>query len=264
MAALVGAALFVSAPTFAASANGDQNLFALYQQVQQLQEQVRTLNGEIDTLKHRVEQNQKHQMSRNEGFDSRLSKLEGGSQPGGAGSTGTSGATSLDLDGESSAGSSATTGTTSGANTEGGNSSDYGSEVLGPDSSSGSNAQSSINASYENAFNQLQNQKYDKAISSFKKFVAQYPDTDLTDNAWYWLGEAYYVQGNLGASEQAFQTVVNKFKQSRKVPGALYKIALIEAAGGHTDNAKATLQGLIGQYPSSGVAEEAKKKLKSM
>ena len=44
------------------------------------------------------------------------------------------------------------------------------------------------------------------------------------DNAQYWLGEAYYVNHDYTNALAAFQRVVDKYPQSRKVPDALLKV----------------------------------------
>jgi TolA-binding protein len=48
-------------------------------------------------------------------------------------------------------------------------------------------------ASYDAAFSALKGADYPRAISGFKGFIANYPDSNLASNAQYWLGEAYYV-----------------------------------------------------------------------
>jgi tol-pal system protein YbgF len=228
-------------------ASGSRSLFTLYQKMQRLQKQVRELNGEIDTLKHRIKQNQKVQSDTYEDLDNRLSKLEKDGKRDGSSADGNEDNRAQENKSRKSAGQ---------------KNDDYGSKDF--QSSEGGADESEVKSAYMDGFNKLKNSHYDAAISSFKKFVSDYPDSDLADNAWYWLGEAYYVQGKPDASEKAFQTVVNRFSSSEKLPGSLYKIGLIEAAGGHTDNAKATLQRVIDQYPDSKVADLAKKKLQSM
>ena len=51
-----------------------------------------------------------------------------------------------------------------------------------------------------------------------------YPDSPLADNAQYWLGEAYYVNKSFPEALAAFQRVVDKYPQSRKLPDAMLKI----------------------------------------
>lgn len=217
-------------PMQLAQNNNGPNLFSLYQQIQQLQQQVRELNGQVDTLQYKLKQNEQGQRDLYQNLDKRLSKLEnGGASNGAAGN--------------------ANGGTATAGNDDGSNASDV---------------DSATQSAYMDGFNKLKNGQYDASISAFKQFVSQHPQTSLTDNAWYWLGEAYYVQQQLDNSEKAFETVVNQFKNSPKVPSSLYKIGLIEAAQNQTDNAKSTLQRVLDQYPDSDSADLAKQKLQSL
>lgn len=211
------------------SGNGP-NLFSLYQQIQQLQQQVRELNGQVDTLQYKLKQSEQGQRDLYKNLDQRLSQLE-----------------------NSDAGSNANAGSSPGEPTG-----------TSPASSGNGDVDPAIQSAYMDGFNQLQNGKYDAAIASFKQFVAQHPETSLTDNAWYWLGEANYVQQNMGDSLEAFETVVNRFKNSPKMPAALYKIGLIQIAQNQTDNGESTLQRVVDQYPDSDSADLAQQKLQSL
>ncbi|MES1925243.1 tol-pal system protein YbgF [Salinisphaera sp. T31B1] len=211
-------------PVLLAQNSGGPNMFSLLQDIQRLQEQVRDLRGQIDTLKYQLRQNEQGQRDLYENLDKRLSALENGS----AGGTG-----------QSSTGSD-----------------DYGSAGGGEDGE--------IQAQYTDAFNKLKNGQYDGAITGFKNFLQQHPESAYSDNAWYWLGEANYVQRNYDESLKAFQTVVNRFKASNKVAGSLYKIGVIQAEQGETDNARATLERVVSQYPDDSAADMARKRLQSM
>lgn len=211
---------------------GSQNLFALYQQVQRLQEQVRELNGEVDTLKHQLKLNRQSQEDLYQNLDKRLGKLEGGDQ-GEESDGGMHDASAGNADDEH------------GSEQQSGNDSDQ-------------------KAAYMKGFDQLKDNQYDKAIASFKQYVADYPDGQFTDNAWYWLGESYYVKGDQENALKAFKKITTRFQSSPKMPGALYKIGLIEANKGDKTQAKSTLQQVIDKYPDSNVANLASKKLKSL
>ncbi|GAB3684013.1 tol-pal system protein YbgF [Salinisphaera aquimarina] len=206
--------------------NGGPNTFALLQSIQRLQEQVRDLRGQIDTLKYQQRQNEQGQRDLYENLDKRLSALENGGAGMGSG----------------------------GADTSGG---DYGAGADG-------GGDPEVQSQYMAAFDQLKNGQYDGAISGFKGFLDQHPESAYSDNAWYWLGEANYVKRNYDASLEAFQTVVNRFKASNKVAGALYKIGVIQSEQGQTDNARATLQRVVSQYPDDSAADMARKRLQSM
>lgn len=210
-----------------ASNNGGPNLFALFQDVQRLQSEVRDLQGQVDTLKYQLRQNEQGQRDLYENLDKRMSALENG----GAGASG---------------------GDAAGAAGDG--QADYGTVSQDPE----------VEKAYTAAFDKLKSGDYDAAIGAFKGFLQQNPESRYSDNAWYWLGEANYVKRNYDASLEAFQTVVNRFRASDKVPGSLYKIGVIQDERGETDNAYGTLKRVVDQYPDSNVAEMARKRLQGL
>ncbi|WP_348760426.1 tol-pal system protein YbgF [uncultured Salinisphaera sp.] len=220
----------VSAPLGAATAaptmqlaqnNSGPNLFALYQQIQQLQQEVRDLNGQVDTLQYQLDQQKQGQRDLYQDIDKRLAKLESGATPAGSGAdNGASGA-----------------------------------------SAGNANVDPAVQSAYMAGFNKLKDGDYPAAIDAFKKFVQDNPETALTPNAWYWMGEAYYVQQKPDAARQSFETVVNRFAASPKVADSLYKIGLIQASSGENDNAKATFKRVVSQYPDSDAASQAKSRL---
>ncbi len=207
-----------------ASNNGGPNLFSLFQDVQRLQSEVRDLQGQVDTLKYQLRQNEQGQRDLYENLDKRMSALENGGAGAGSG----------DAAGDAQA--------------------DYGTVSQDPE----------VEKAYTAAFDKLKSGDYDGAIGAFKGFIQQNPESSYSDNAWYWLGEANYVKRNYDASLEAFQTVVNRFRASDKVPGSLYKIGVIQDERGETDNAYGTLKRVVDQYPDSNVAEMARKRLQGL
>ena len=81
-------------------------------------------------------------------------------------------------------------------------------------------------AAYAAAYDLLrpEQRRYQEAIEAFELFIQQYPNGKFTDNARYWLGEANYVTQNNEAALAAFQQVLEFHPRSPKVPGALLKI----------------------------------------
>jgi len=119
-------------------------------------------------------------------------------------------------------------------------------------------------AAYQKAFNLLKDSKYTDAIKELKAFVATYPSGEFTDNAYYWLGEAQYVNHELPVARDTFRDMIKKFPQSSKVADALLKIAYIEYDSAQYANARNLLNDVITRYPTSSAARMAEKRLEKM
>lgn len=109
-------------------------------------------------------------------------------------------------------------------------------------------------AAYQAAFQRVQARDFPAAIAAFEAFVADYPDTNLTANGHYWLGELYSAETRLEPAAAAFQTVLDDYPESNKVPDALYKLGLLKARQGQPDTSRELLQRLIADYPDSNAA----------
>ncbi|MDY0092612.1 MAG: tol-pal system protein YbgF [Candidatus Vecturithrix sp.] len=65
---------------------------------------------------------------------------------------------------------------------------------------------------------------YQNALHMFQQVAAFYPQSDLTDNAYYWIGEIHYAGKNYPAAVQSFQTVVYSYPSGNKLPDAMLKM----------------------------------------
>jgi tol-pal system protein YbgF len=118
-------------------------------------------------------------------------------------------------------------------------------------------------ALYANNLNLLKNGRYDDAAKGFRDMLDQYPQGNYADNAWYWMGEAYYVKRDFNDAQQSFQSLVDRFPASPKVPDALLKIGLINLEQKKTSQGKAVLQRIVKEFPNSKAADVARSKLKT-
>lgn len=109
-----------------------------------------------------------------------------------------------------------------------------------------------------------QQRRYDEAAKAFRAFLEKYPESPLAANAQYWLGEAYYVSQKNAEALAAFEALVEKYPDSAKVPGALYKIGRIKAAEGDKAAARQAYQRVLKAYPSSPAANLARKQLEQL
>lgn len=81
-------------------------------------------------------------------------------------------------------------------------------------------------AAYDAAYQFIKDREYEKAVDAFHAFINQYPESDLTPNAYYWLGEVYLVIPKPELAKQAFIVVVSKYTTHRKAPDAFYKLGV--------------------------------------
>lgn len=218
-----------------ATAGSGGGSFALLQQVQSLQDEVRQLRGEIEQLKHETKQREQGQRELYQNLDSRLQALEGKRGSGNV---------------EDGAANGGPDGSGSGASENANNNAPVDEQA----------AEEAYNA----AFNLLKQGKYSESVTGFNDFVKKYNGSKYTDNAWYWLGEAHYVNREYKQSLQAFRTVLKDYKNSPKAPGAMYKVGVIQDEQGNTEAAQSTLAKVIRTYPDDNAAELARKRLKAI
>lgn len=207
---------------------GGGNLFSLYQNIQALQEDLRDLRGQIEELRHQARQREQRQRDLYQDLDSRLQALER-----------EVGIVSAPIAG--------------GAPEE---------AAAAVDSADGADAEA-VEQAYLAAFEKLQ-QERQAAIRDFEAFVQAHPDSEYTDNAWYWLGQAHYVEREYGKASNAFQQILEGFPDSNKAPDALYKTAVIQDERGEYANARKTLNEVIEKYPEDAAAELARKRLEAL
>lgn len=106
---------------------------------------------------------------------------------------------------------------------------------------------------YQIAYAKLKSQDFNGAIKGFNAFLAQYPNSSLAGNSYYWLGKSYLLvqPQDLNKAQVAF-TKVGEHPQSNKVPEALYELGKVYFLKGDKPRAKTLLQQVIDNYGASG------------
>lgn len=116
-------------------------------------------------------------------------------------------------------------------------------------------------AAYQAAYSDIASGRYDLARQAFEQYLAHYPDTEVSDNAQYWIGECNYATGNFEGAISAFGKVVQNYPKGDKVPAALFKIGVSHARLGHNEESKKYFRLLIQKYPKSAEASLAKERM---
>lgn len=115
--------------------------------------------------------------------------------------------------------------------------------------------------SYMAAYDFVEKKQYEKAQLALQEFIQQYPQSAYIPNAEYWLGELYLQNKNYASAIAHFENVVNNYPSSNKHAACLYKLGVTLAANGQTEEAKNKYQNVVQQYPDSDAAKLAQKQL---
>ena len=110
---------------------------------------------------------------------------------------------------------------------------------------------------YQAAFELLKVERYEMAATAFKQFLVTFPDSELADNAQYWLAESYYASDKFEQALTDFEVVINNYPRSRKVPDALLKMGYCNYSLRRWDAARVTLTRVQADYPETTAARLA-------
>ena len=204
----------------------DQNLGALFMQIQQLQQQVMQLNGRIEEQAYELRTLREQSLQRYVDLDKRISA----GAPGGAAAAAAGTVTApADDDANLAIGPAAVAGTAPVA------------------------AQPGEDEAYRAAYSLVQSQNFDQAVQAFQKFQRDYPAGKYAPNAYYWLGELYLViqPPDLESSRQSFAMLLSQYPDNSKAPDALYKLGKVQYMKGNREKAKEYLDQVISRYGST-------------
>jgi tol-pal system protein YbgF len=117
---------------------------------------------------------------------------------------------------------------------------------------------------YQAAYRDYQRGNFDLAIEGFRDFLSTSANSDLADNASYWIGESLFSQKKYREAIAQFDAVVNKYPKSDKVPGALLKKGYAYISVGERAQGVVQLQYVLHEHPKSQEASLARQKLKQL
>ncbi|MBA3612074.1 MAG: tol-pal system protein YbgF [Nitrospirales bacterium] len=117
-------------------------------------------------------------------------------------------------------------------------------------------------SAFRSAYKVFLNGNYDRASVEFKRFVTNYPSTTLTPQAYYYLGESFYVQKHYDPAKQALEHVISHYPSSKYRSQALYKLGQIMLEIDQRSKAQELWNSIIQDYPDSPESTQAKDQLK--
>jgi len=211
--------LLVLAVFLLPAAAGAQRGDAVYTEdrINQLQQSLSQLTGQIEQLQNRNQQLQQQLEKMRADYDYRLDQLEkgGGGKP------------------------------PPRPNTPAGPTVSPGSAAVAPSGNLGASG----DQAYHDAFRLLQDGDYAGAERGFRAFVQRNPQSQLAGSAEYWLGETYYARRDYANALTAYAEGYKTYKSSPKGPDNLLKLGITLAVLGRKPDACAVFARFGQDYP---------------
>jgi tol-pal system protein YbgF len=114
---------------------------------------------------------------------------------------------------------------------------------------------------YQAAYSDFLAGRFDLARAAFAEYLRRFPQTEVSDNAQYWLGECLYATGDFAGAIAEFEKVSQNYPDGDKVPAALLKTGISYARLRNMDEAKRYFEIVIKKYPKSDEARLARERL---
>jgi tol-pal system protein YbgF len=229
---------------------GHIGVVELVQQIEQLNQEIARLRGQIEVLGNENQQLQKRQRDFYLDLDSRMKRLEG---------TGGASAPSPDA-GQGAASTASPPPSMPPAASASASRPDFGPVPPGGHPATRED-QAREMKTYDAASNLFRRNDFASAVDAFRAFLKDYPASVLAPNAVYWIGISYANMKDYRHALAAQEELLAKHPQSAKAPDALLAIAAIQAEQGDSGSARNTLEDIIARYPASEAAGKARTRL---
>ena len=112
---------------------------------------------------------------------------------------------------------------------------------------------------YDEAFASIKKQKYKTAQAQFEAFLVLYPKDALAGNAQYWLGESFFARSMFSQAAVAFAEGFKSYRDSQKAPDNLFKLGVTMAKLNKKEEACIAFKNFAKEYPK--VSDSMKKRL---
>ena len=197
-------------------------------QLQQLQEEVRRLNGIVEEQASQIQRLKEQSLERYVDLDRRLAGVSASAAP---------------MVGDNSQNGVQTAGNSAGASAA----------AVAPA------AQPGEEAAYQSAYDFVKARDFGQAVTAFKAFLSNYPFGRYAPNAHYWLGELYLVitPADPELARQSFKLLLDQYPDNPKVPDALYKLGKVQYLKGNRDRSREYLDRVLSEYPGHPAAQLA-------
>jgi len=116
---------------------------------------------------------------------------------------------------------------------------------------------------YDRVMEEFRHKDYEAALAGFQFFLALHPQSSLSANAQYWMGECQYRTRRYKDALESFYSVISSYPLSHKLAASTLKIGQIYAKQGDREKSLMMYERVTDQYPDSAEAEVARKALEA-
>ena len=117
---------------------------------------------------------------------------------------------------------------------------------------------------YEAAYRLFEQGQYPPALSGFRAYIEQNPDSANADNAQYWIGECFFNLGDYRAAVREFTAVRQRYPASERVPSALLRAGLAYLRLDDRESARQAFRSVMSDYPRSDEAVLAQRQIEAL
>jgi tol-pal system protein YbgF len=119
-------------------------------------------------------------------------------------------------------------------------------------------------ALYDRGYTLYHQGQYVEAEASFQRFLQGFGDTDLADNALYWIGEARFARRDFRGALAAFRETVDRYPAGNKLPDSLLKAGDALERLGDIEGARASYREVERRFAESATALIAAERLSKL
>jgi len=139
-----------------------------------------------------------------------------------------------------------------------------GAAAVGAAVASPSSSAPNPSALYASAYADFSKGNYALATQGFQEYTQKYPDTELADNAMYWIGECSFSEGSYKAAIDAFDAMLERYPKSDKAAAANLKKALAFVQSNQIGQGIEQLRFVTSNYPGTDEARIAGDRLEAL
>lgn len=117
---------------------------------------------------------------------------------------------------------------------------------------------------YEAAYQRFEQGEYASALTAFRTYIEQNPDSPNADNAQYWIGECHFNLGDYRSAVREFTAVRQRYPASERVPSALLRTGLAYLRLNEPERARQAFRSVMADYPRSDEAVLAQRQVEAL